>query len=153
MCIWFRKILIVSVWYYYWHYINCLMIYSIRLDNIILLSENKDYVLCVTVMTVCVSHVYKYSKIPLSRTWFISNTPLISKSVAGSGRFPYINDFNNIWYLEHGISNIPLISKCIYGPQPCSSRSEVKFLVCLAYLASLRHQLTPAAISTLYNLC
>ena len=49
----------------------------------------------------------KYSKIPLSRTWFISNTPLMSKSTAGPGRFPYINDCKNSWYLEHGYLEYP----------------------------------------------
>jgi hypothetical protein len=33
---------------------------------------------------------------------FISNTPLISKSIAGPDRFPYINDLKNSGYLEHG---------------------------------------------------
>jgi hypothetical protein len=37
-----------------------------------------------------------YSKILVSLTWFISNTPLISKSVTGLCRFPYINDFKKL---------------------------------------------------------
>jgi hypothetical protein len=47
----------------------------------------------------------------------------MSKSDAGPGRFPYINDFKNSWYLEHGYLEYPafmvpnpnftpLISKC-----------------------------------------
>jgi hypothetical protein len=98
-----------------------------------------------------------YSKIPLSRTWFISNTLLISKSIAGPGRFHYINDFKNSWYLEHGYLERPAYLEVYLWSQTLIllrlSRSAVKFLVCLTYLATLRHQCTPAAIYIHYNLC
>jgi hypothetical protein len=98
----------------------------------------------------------KYSKIPLSQTWFISNTPLISKSIAGPGRFHYINDLQNSWYLEHGYLEYPAYLEVYLWSQtlilPLLSRSAVKFLVCLTYLAALRHQFTPTAIYTHYNL-
>ena len=31
----------------------------------------------------------------------------MSKSTAGPGRFPYINDLKNSWYLEHGYLEYP----------------------------------------------
>jgi hypothetical protein len=102
-------------------------------------------------------HEYRYSKIPLSRTWFISNTPLISKLIAGPCRFHYINDLKNSWYLEHGYLEYPAYLEVYLWSQapilPRLSRSAVKFLVCLTYLASLRYQFTPVAIYTHYNLC
>ena len=95
-------------------------------------------------------YFYNYSKIPLSRTWFISNTPLISKLIAGPGRFPYINDLKNSWYLEHGYLEYPAYLEVYLWSQtlilPRLSRSAVKFPVGLTYLALLRHQFTPVAI-------
>ena len=32
----------------------------------------------------------------------MSNTPDMSKWAGGPGRIYYINDFKNLWYLEHG---------------------------------------------------
>jgi hypothetical protein len=103
----------------------------------------------------CSVNISLYSKIPLSRTWFISNTMLISKSDAGPDCFLYINDLKNSWYLEHGYLEYPAYLEVYLRSQtlilPRLSRSAVKFPVCLIFLASLRHQLTPAAIYTHYN--
>jgi hypothetical protein len=101
--------------------------------------------------------IYTYSKILLSRTWFISNTPLISKLITGSGHFHYTNDFKNSWYREHVYLEYPAYLEIYLGSQTlllhCLSRSAVKFLVCLTFLATLPHQFTPAAIYIHYNLC
>jgi hypothetical protein len=101
--------------------------------------------------------IYTYSKIPLSQIWFILNTPLISKSIAGPVRFPYLNDLKNSWYLEHGYLEYPAYLEVYLWSQtrilPRLFRSAVNFPVCLTYLASLHHQFTPPAIYTHYNLC
>jgi hypothetical protein len=98
-----------------------------------------------------------YSKIPLSRTWFISNTPLILNSIAGPGCFPYINGFKNSWYLEHGYLEYPAYLEVYLWSQtlilPRLSRSAAKFLVCITYLASLRHQFTPIMICATWDAC
>jgi hypothetical protein len=99
----------------------------------------------------------RYSKIPLSRTWVISNTPLMSKLIAGPGCFHCINDFKNSWYLDHGYFEYLAYLEVYLWSQtlilPRLSRSAVKFLVCLTYLATLRYQFTPATIYIHYNFC
>jgi hypothetical protein len=52
-----------------------------------------------------------YSKISVFQIWFIMNTSLISKSIADSRRFPYINDFKTPDISNTVISNTTLISK------------------------------------------